>query len=62
MYGCAAGSSRELSRSTAPLSHSEVAASLAPLGFDRATVYRNLVELSEARIIAGRARRPRVEI
>lgn len=42
----------QLSRSTAPLSHSEVAASLAPLGFDRATVYRNLVELSEARIIA----------
>jgi Fur family transcriptional regulator, ferric uptake regulator len=42
----------QLSQSTFPLSHSEIAASLAPLGFDRATVYRNLVELSAASLIS----------
>ncbi len=42
----------QLSQSTSPLSHAEIAATLAPLGFDRATVYRNLVELSEAGLIA----------
>jgi Fur family ferric uptake transcriptional regulator len=42
----------ELHKSTSPLSHGDVAATLAPLGFDRATVYRNLVELSEAGLIS----------
>lgn len=42
-----------LERAGAPLSHAEVAETLAPEGLDRATVYRNLVALSEA----GLARR-----
>lgn len=35
-----------------PLSHGEIAAEIVPLGFDRATVYRNLVDLAEAGIVA----------
>jgi Fur family ferric uptake transcriptional regulator len=35
-----------------PLSHAEVAARLAEQGFDKATVYRNLVELAEAGIVS----------
>jgi Fur family transcriptional regulator, ferric uptake regulator len=42
----------QLSQSSAPLSHAEIAAALAPMGFDRATVYRNLIELSEAGLIS----------
>jgi Fur family ferric uptake transcriptional regulator len=42
-----------LDAASAPLSHGEVAALLAPSGVDRATVYRNLVDLVEA----GLARR-----
>src|SRR4051812_24845920 len=34
-----------LEAATAPLSHGEVAAMLTPAGFDRATVYRNLIDL-----------------
>lgn len=42
----------ELNYSTSPLSHADIAATLAPLGFDRVTVYRNLVELSEAGLVS----------
>lgn len=39
---------RRLTAATTPLSHAEVAEALAGDGFDRVTVYRNLVELAEA--------------
>jgi Fur family transcriptional regulator, ferric uptake regulator len=42
----------ELSRSQSPLSHAEIAGALAPLGLDRATVYRNLMELSESGLLS----------
>ena len=38
---------RRLLEATAPKSHAEIAEELAQQGFDRATVYRNLVELAE---------------
>jgi Fur family ferric uptake transcriptional regulator len=38
----------ELKSSASPLSHADVTSTLEGLGIDRATVYRNLVELSEA--------------
>ena len=41
---------RELMAATTPLSHADVADKLAPAGFDRVTVYRNLMELSDAGI------------
>ena len=42
----------ELQRSTSPLSHAEIARALAPLDLDRATVYRNLMELSESGLVS----------
>jgi Fur family transcriptional regulator, ferric uptake regulator len=42
----------ERQHSERPLSHAEIASTLAPLGFDRATVYRNLVELSDAHLVS----------
>jgi Fur family ferric uptake transcriptional regulator len=44
---------RCLEAASAPLSHSDVCDAIAPLGFDRATTYRNLNDLAEA----GLARR-----
>lgn len=41
-----------LSRAARPLSHADCAAKLDSAGFDRTTVYRNLVELSEADLVA----------
>lgn len=41
-----------LRRAEAPLSHAEIAEELLPLGFDRATIYRNLVDLAEAGLVA----------
>jgi Fur family ferric uptake transcriptional regulator len=35
-----------------PRTHAEVADAIADRGFDRATIYRNLTELTEARILA----------
>jgi Fur family ferric uptake transcriptional regulator len=35
-----------------PLSHAQVADALAPKGFDRATIYRNLIELSDAGLVS----------
>ena len=42
----------QLGRSKGPISHADLAILIAPLGFDRATVYRNLVEMAEAGILA----------
>ncbi len=44
---------RELASAKSPLSHADVADALSGEGFDRATVYRNLMDLTEA----GLARR-----
>lgn len=41
-----------LRRAKAPLSHAEITQELVPLGFDRATIYRNLVDLAEAGLVA----------
>ncbi len=35
-----------------PTTHAELAVQLVPLGFDKATVYRNLVDLSEAGLVS----------
>jgi hypothetical protein len=43
---------QELRHSTSPLSRADIASTLAPLGYDRATVYRNLVGLSEAGLLS----------
>lgn len=40
-----------LEKSHAPMSHPELAEALAPLGWDRATIYRNLIDLTEAGIL-----------
>jgi Fur family ferric uptake transcriptional regulator len=37
---------------TGPKTHAEVSDSLTDRGFDRATIYRNLTELTEARIVS----------
>jgi Fur family ferric uptake transcriptional regulator len=41
----------QMYRATAPLSHADLAAVLSPQGFDKATIYRNLVELAEVGIL-----------
>lgn len=41
-----------LRRARAPLSHAEITAQLLPLGFDRATIYRNLVDLADAGLVS----------
>lgn len=41
-----------LSEAAAPLTHGEVVILIASLGFDRATVYRNLIDLTEAGLVA----------
>jgi Fur family ferric uptake transcriptional regulator len=41
-----------LMRAEAPVSHGEVADDLGHLGFDRATVYRNLTDLTDAGLLA----------
>jgi Fur family ferric uptake transcriptional regulator len=41
-----------LRRAAAPMTHAEITAALHPLGFDRATIYRNLVDLTEAGLAA----------
>jgi Fur family ferric uptake transcriptional regulator len=40
-----------LSRATSPLSHMEIHEALADRGYDRATIYRNLVDLAEAGLL-----------
>ena len=41
-----------LETASGPLTHAEVAEALHDLGFDRATIYRNLIELTEAKLAA----------
>jgi Fur family ferric uptake transcriptional regulator len=41
-----------LMEATGPKTHAEVSDSLADRGFDRATIYRNLTELTEATIVS----------
>ncbi|HEX4458214.1 MAG TPA: transcriptional repressor [Polyangia bacterium] len=41
-----------LAQATAPLSHAEIADALEPLNFDRATVYRNLIDLTDAKLVS----------
>jgi Fur family transcriptional regulator, ferric uptake regulator len=43
---------RFLERATAPLSHGEIDQALADLGFDRATIYRNLIDLADAGLVS----------
>jgi len=41
-----------LGMATGPRTHAEVSAALADLGFDRATIYRNLTELTEKNLVS----------
>ena len=41
-----------LRRARSPLTHADLAAQLVPLGFDRATIYRNLVDLADAGLVS----------
>ena len=43
---------KQLERATSPISHAELAEAIVPQGFDRATVYRNLMDLTEAGLVA----------
>ncbi len=43
---------QQLVEATAPLTHAQVADALEPRGFDRATIYRNLIELTEAGLVS----------
>jgi Fur family ferric uptake transcriptional regulator len=43
---------QELRLAAAPLTHADLAEKLVPLGFDKATVFRNLSDLAEAGLIA----------
>ena len=43
---------QQLIEATSPLTHADVAQTLASQGFDRATIYRNLVELTEAGLVS----------
>jgi Fur family ferric uptake transcriptional regulator len=41
-----------LEQAKSPLSHAELADDLTPLGFDKATVFRNLVDLTDANLLS----------
>lgn len=41
-----------LEERTTPVTHAELAADLVPRGFDKATVYRNLIDLTEAGLVS----------
>jgi Fur family transcriptional regulator, ferric uptake regulator len=43
---------QQLIDATRPLTHAQVADVLRPRGFDRATIYRNLIELTEAGLVS----------
>ena len=43
---------QHLFQARGPKTHAEVATALADRGFDRATIYRNLTELTEARLVS----------
>ena len=40
-----------LQHATTPVSHAELAAELSPRGWDRATIYRNLIDLTEVGLV-----------
>ncbi len=40
-----------LSAASTPRSHGDIAEALAPLGYDRATIYRNLMDLTQAGLV-----------
>lgn len=42
---------QRLRRATSPLSHAELADQLMPLGFDKATIFRNLADLTDAGLV-----------
>ncbi|MEZ6048415.1 MAG: transcriptional repressor [Planctomycetaceae bacterium] len=42
---------QELKQASAPVTHAELADKLVPLGFDKATVFRNLVDMAEAGLL-----------
>lgn len=42
----------QLDEAAAPLSHAELADAMASEGFDRATIYRNLIDLTEAGLVS----------
>lgn len=43
---------QSLEERTTPVTHAELAADLVPRGFDKATVYRNLIDLTEAGLVS----------
>ncbi len=43
---------RRLQHTKSPISHAEVAEELVPLGFDKATVFRNLTDLVDAGLVS----------
>lgn len=43
---------RWLQKSNAPATHAEISTALAPLGIDKATVFRNLNDLAEAGLVS----------
>jgi Fur family ferric uptake transcriptional regulator len=43
---------QSLSGATSPVSHNDVADELVPLGFDKSTIYRCLIELADADLVA----------
>lgn len=43
---------QHLSTADFPISHNDVAAELVPLGFDKSTIYRCLIELADANLLA----------
>lgn len=40
-----------LRKAKSPLTHAEIAEDLTPMGFDKATVYRNLIDLADAGLV-----------
>jgi Fur family ferric uptake transcriptional regulator len=43
---------QQLAAATSPLTHAEMAGRLSSRGFDRATIYRNLIELADAGLVS----------
>lgn len=42
----------QLQQARSPVTHAELAEELVPRGFDKATVYRNLIDLTEAGLVS----------
>ena len=43
---------QKLRASNSPLTHAEIAETLVPVGFDKATVFRNLTDLTDAGLVS----------